>query len=221
MRHPMLRYGYTVVLLAIAGAALSTSGCRSVLTTVTYLVQGTDVDAKYDCLEGKKVVVVCRTMSDQDWRDSSVAGDLAKQVGILLRQKGKKIEVIDQRKVAAWIDENSWSEYAEVGKALDADIVLGIDLDSFTLHQSSTLYQGQADVTIEVFDRSQDSGVIVEEMLPRTVYPPNVSIPVTDRPEKEFRREFVGVLADQIGRFFYKHSPYADYATDAQAINGR
>jgi len=221
MRRPILRYGYALVLLLLAGGVVSTSGCRAVLTTAAYLIHGTDVDAKYDCLNDKTVAVVCRTSGDLDYRDSSVAGDLAKKVGMLLRQNNRKIKVVDHRKVAAWMDENSWDEFAEIGEALDADMVLGIDLASFTIYESPTLYQGKADVSFEVFDRGQDSSVIAEEMLPRTLHPPNVPVPTSDRPEREFRHEFVAVLADRIGRYFYPHSPYADYATDAQAHSGR
>ena len=36
--------------------------------------------------------------------------------------------------------------------------------------------------------------------------------------EIEFRREFIGLLADQVGRHFYAHDRYADFASDAKAM---
>jgi hypothetical protein len=218
MRYPMFRYAYFATVLLVVVAMFSASGCRSLLTTAAYLIHGTDLDAEFEGLEGKRVVVVCRTTSDLEFRDSVVAEDLAKKAGILLRQNGKKIEVVDQRDVAAWTDENTWSEYAEIGDALDADMVLGIDLQSFKLRQGQTLYQGQADISITVHDCGETGGIVFERVLPRSLYPPNTGIPVSDRRENEFRRQFIEILADQIGRSFYTHDAYSDYALDAEAF---
>jgi hypothetical protein len=218
MRYPMFRYAHLVAALLVLAAMFSASGCRSLLTTVVYLINGTDVDAEFEGLEGKRVVVLCHTTSDLDFSGSGVAEDLAKKVGILLRQKGKKIEVIDQRDVAAWTDENADSDYVEVGHALDAEMVVGIDLQNFKLRKGQTLYQGAADISITVHDCGETGGIVFEKPLPHILYPPNTGIPISDRRENEFRQQFIDVLADQIGRFFYKHDAYSDFALDAEAF---
>lgn len=203
-----------IVLLLLA----ATGGCHSALATIAYLVKGTNIDAEYTGLKQKKVAVVCRPLVALQYRDTHAAKDVAAQVAALIRQNVPKVQVIDAQKVNEWTDENMWDEFAEVGKALGADVVVGIDLQSFSLYQGQTLYQGKADAQVTVIDCKDGDKVVFEKVLPQLIYPPNAAIPTSERPEREFRREFVAVLADQIARHFYAHDAYADYAQDAQAL---
>ena len=130
-----------------------------------------------------------------------------------------KIKVIDQRKIAKWTDENTWDEYPEVAKAMKADMVVGVDLESFSLYLGQTLYQGKANASIHVFDCKKNGKEVFHKSIPQCIYPPNGAIATSERTEPDFRNEFVGVLADQIARHFYSHDPYADYGQDAAALN--
>lgn len=219
MDRSFLRYGYLVIILALAAGGLSASGCRNALATAMWIAKGTNVSAEYDGLRGKKVVIVCRPLANLKYRDTSVAKDLARQLGLLLKRNVPKIEVIDQRKVAEWTDENIWDEYTEIGKALEAEMVVGVDLQDFTIYQGQTLYQGKAIVTLTVYDCSDGSQSVYEKELPQSVYPPNTGVPTSEKLEAEFRREFVRVLADQIGRHFYDHDAHDNYALDATALD--
>jgi hypothetical protein len=147
-----------------------------------------------------------------------VEADLARQVSTLLRQHVSKIKIVDPQKVAEWTDANDWSEYTEVGKALGADIVVGIDLQEFRLYQGQTLYQGRASLMVTVHDCKEGGKLVYEKPVPRAIYPPNTGIPTSDLPEVEFRRKFVRVLADQIARHFYAHDPHADLNQDLDAL---
>lgn len=201
-------------LLAGLMICLPAAGCAKVLATAVYLVKGTNVPAEYDGLEGKRVAVVCRQLASLQYRNSTVPRDLAARVGALLQQNVRKIDVIDQQEVAEWTDENSWEEFTEIGKALEADMVVAIELESFKLHQGQTLYQGQANVQIRVYDVAD--GKVVFEKIPRpSVYPPNSAIPASEKQEAQFRREYVGVLADEIARHFYEHDSRATFAIDS------
>lgn len=217
MDRPSVRYGIALV-LALTLATLPAFGCRSALATAMFFIKGTDVDPDFAELKGKKVAVVCRPLVTLQYRNASVARDLAQQVTLLLQQQVPKIKTVDQRKVAKWTDENTWEEYPEVGKALKADMVVGIDLEGFNIFQGQTLYQGKANATIRVYDCRAGGKVVFEKILPQAVYPPNSAVPTSDRLEAEFRREFLSVLADQIARHFYAHDPYADMAQDASAM---
>ena len=203
----------------VVAAVVAAGGCRSALFTVSYLLKGSDVEAEYDGLQDKKVVVVCRPVVELAYSDSSVARDLAKQVGILLKANDDDIEVVRQQDVDEWADENMWDEFTEVGKALEADMVVGIDLQDFTIFKGQTLYQGKANVAVRVYDCSQPGEPVFEKVLPQVVYPPNTGVPTHEKPEREFRQRFVEILADQIGRHFYAHDRYADYAKDATALD--
>jgi len=206
-----------VVVLGMAVLLLGTVGCTT-LATVVYLVKGNNIKAEYDGLKGRKVAVVCRPLVSLQYRNSRAARDLAAEVARLLRENVRKIEVIEPGRVEQWTDENIWSEFGEVGEALGAELVVGIDLESFSLFQGQTLYQGKADVHLTVVDCTQDNKVVFEKVVPQCVYPPNAAVPTSDRPESEFRQEFTRVLADYVGRHFYPHDAYADYAQDAMAF---
>ncbi len=61
-----------------------------------------------------------------------------------------------------WADENNWDEYVEIGKALNADMVVGLDLEEFSLYQGQTLYQGKANIKIPVYDVAQGKEPVFE-----------------------------------------------------------
>ncbi len=216
-----LRYGYVPALSALVAASLvAGGGCRSVLTTAAYLIKGTNVDADYDGLKEKKIVVVCQPLTALTYRDSEIAGDLGREISILLKENVSKIQVINHQKVAEWIDENGdWEEYTEVGEALGAEMVVAIDLQEFTIFKSQTLYQGKASVHLQVFDCATGEETVFEKELAELVYPVNAAIPTDEKPESAFRREYIRILADQIARHFYPHDKHADYAIDTRLLD--
>jgi len=220
MDRSKLRLGSLLAACGLLIAVISTTaGCHGLLTTMAILIKGTDVEAEFKGLEKKKVVVVCRPVANLSFGNPTAAADLARAVGKALRERGNKIQVIDHQKVADWTDKHDWNEFTEVGKALKADLVLGIDLQEFVLHQSNTIYQGQAAVSLTVYDCAHENKVVFEKSLPRTLYPPNIGIQTSDMSEGQFRRKFIDVLADQVGRHFYRHDAHADVGQDADAMS--
>jgi len=209
---------------------LTTAGCTNALFTAMYLLKGTDVEPEFPGLKGKTVAVVCRPLVSLQYQDSRVAKDLALRVGQALKLKGSKIKVIEQRKVEQWTDENNWDDFAEVGKALDAEMVLAIDLEYFHLYQGQTLFQGKANVSLKVIDMkkgkksgnkddaSDETEVVFEKSPPQICFPPNSCIPTSEKQEAQFRREFILVLAERLSRHFCPHDPHADIAADAQGL---
>lgn len=217
MNRPSILHG-SVLLAALAILTTPFLGCQAGLLTAMYLIKGTDVDPEFKELKEKKVAVVCHPVVSLEYRNANVGRNLSKEITRLIQEKVPKIETVDQRKVAEWLDENTWDEYVEVGRAMKADLVVGIDLESFSVLEGQTLYQGKANATIRVFDCTSGE-LVFEKILPRSVYPPNVAVPASDRDEPAFRREFIKVLADQIARHFYAHDPHADMAMDAKAYD--
>lgn len=215
-RRNFLRLIGTIALLA--PLVMASAGCNLVAMGL-YLVQGMNQPAEFDRLRHKRVAVVCRPVTSLQYRNSTVHRELAKQVSILLDKNVHKIKLIDQREIAEWTDENNWEDYPEIGKALGADMVVGIDLDEFSLYQGQTLYQGKATISVTVYDmKSGSKDPVWEKSLPQMLYPPNSAIAAGDRPEAQFRRQFVGALADQIGRYFYEHDPTVDFSADSAAV---
>jgi hypothetical protein len=206
----------SILTLATALVAIAT-GCN-LMATAMYVIAGQNTPAAFKGLKGKRVAVVCRPVSSLHFRDSSVARELAKQVSILLEENVAKIELVDEREVFEWADENTWDEYPEIGKALSADMVVGIDLEEFSLYQGQTLYQGKANVRLLVYDLAQGKQPVFERNLPQAVYPPNAPIPASDNQEPHFRRKFVAYLARQVGHHFYDHDSTVDFANDSTAV---
>ncbi len=199
---------------------LATAGCRDAFFTVAYLMKGTNVEAECKELKGKKVAVVCRPLVSMQYRNAGVAKDLAREVGLLLKKNVPKIQMIDHGKVAEWMDENGYGEieYVDVGRAVKADLVVGIDLEQFDLLVGQTIFQGKASVALKVYN-CKNGSVVFSKHLPQSVYPPNHVISTTSKQESDFRREFVAVLSDQIGRHFYEHDAHADIALGSQAFD--
>jgi len=198
---------------------LPCAGCAAkMLSAAMYIIKGANVPAEYEGLKGKKVAVVCRQLVSLQYRESTVPRDLATKIGNLISQNVPKVKVIDQQKVAEWTDENSWQDFVQVGKALEADMVVAIELEDFKLLQGQTLLQGRASVQIKVYD-IKDGGKLVFEKSPKpSVYPPSGGIPTSDKQESQFRREYLGVLAEDIACHFYEHDSHANFAIDSTAM---
>lgn len=210
MQTPLSRRLVLGLLLVLASTLVLSSGCAQGLVTLAYLINGNDAAADFKGLKDKRVVVVCRPLVALQYRDQVVARDIAHEVGRLLQENlKKKIQLVDARKVDEWIDENTWDDYVEVGKALKADLVIGIDLQEFGIHSGQTVYQGKAAACVQVYN-CEDGKVLYEKNLPHLLYPPNRGIETSEMQESQFRQRFVKVLADNLARHFYSHDRHAD-----------
>jgi len=215
------RYGTLLAIAVLAAVVTAGSGCRTLFFTPLYLLRGTDVPAEYDGLKKQKVAVVCRPVVMLSMSEHiGAARDLAEELNRKLAAQVPKIQMIDQQKVEQWIDEAPYDDYeiAELGRDLGAEKVVVIELEGFSLEQSTVLYQGKADVQFSVYDVADGGKIAFEKPMPQVVYPPNSGIEQSAKPENEFRREFIDVVADRIGRHFYSHDRYADFASDAKAF---
>jgi hypothetical protein len=201
--------------LALLAIALAT-GC-SLLPTIAYIIKPEDVSAEYEGLNGKRVVVICRAAS-LEYADPTVARDLAVRVGALLREHGRKVAVVDERELADWVDKHDWHDYREVGRALKSDLVVGIDLERFALSRGSTLLQGQADLRLAVYDVAKGQRVWSPDQSLSVKFPPNSPYSSSDRKEEDFRRQFMGVLAERVARHFYAYDSRKDVALDSTVL---
>lgn len=207
-----------LALAACAAIAATQAGCTKLLTTAMVLVKGTDTDAEFKLLKGKRVAIVCRPLVQLQFSTSNVANDIARQLGQNMQQKKRKIEIIDPDRVSEWADTHTWDDFSEIGQALNADVIIGIDLEEFKIHQSQTLYQGRAKAHVKVYDIADNGKVLFDKHMPQIVDPPIGGIPTQEMAEDEFRRAFVAVVADRVGRYFYSFDSRADFARDAAAM---
>jgi hypothetical protein len=211
-----LRRAALLVALVIVVVTASLAGC-GLVPVMMYNMNPNDIPAAFDGLHGKRVVVACRPVVELQFSDSNVPGELTAEIGkkIVGKEHGLKIDLVDQREVAQWMDENNWQKFTELGKAFQSDMVIGVELENFKLYQGPTLLQGSATVRVVVYDMQNGGKQVFERNMPRVLYPPHTPIPSAEKSEGEFRRQFLTVLAEQISRHFYAHDSRADFATDA------
>jgi hypothetical protein len=201
-------------LLALTASllAITLGGC-STLGTIAYLIQPNDVPAEFDGLRGKHVAVVCRPIVELQFSDAGSARELAAIVGALVRQNVRKVKVISQQEVARWIDENDWVDYGTLGKAVDADMVVGIDLEQFRIHEGTTLYRGRGSAIVRVFDVDEES-MVFERRLEDFAYPGTGGVPTTDRSESQFRAMFLQIFGRRIARLFHSYESRMSFAEE-------
>lgn len=199
---------------------LPSTGClhQLVATGIYFLDGGNLVDAHCDALADKRVVVFCRPPSASEYSHAGASRDIAKRVSQLLeKNEHVKIEVVDPREVDSWLDENDSNDFKALGQAVEADIVVQIELDHFDLYKGKTLYQGNADITVAVYDMRDNGRRVWDSPMGELRFPVHSGIPLQDKPVRQFQREFVEIVSQAIARNFYKHDPHADFAIDALA----
>jgi hypothetical protein len=204
-------------LAALALISIASAGGCSTLLTAAYLLQPADVPAEFNGLRGKHVAVVCRPIVELEFSDAGSSRELANLVGQQLDDKVRRARVIGQPEVARWLDENSWVDYPTLGKSLDADLVVGIDLEEFRLHEGSTLYRGRATAHVRVFDVAEKK-VVFSKRIDGFTFPAHTAIPATDRTEGEFRAMFLQILSQKVSRCFHAYESREVFAEDSLAF---
>jgi predicted nucleic acid-binding protein len=214
------RYATRLSLAMVALALLPTTGCiHLLLATGIYMFQGGNLkEAECKDLEEKRVVVFCSQPASQEFRHAGASRQISQQVSDLLATNlKKKIDVVPQRQVDAWIDENDSDDYLELGKAVKADLVIHIDLAYFELMPGQTVYQGSSDVKLSVYDVKDGGRLVWNKELGEILYPLNAPIAAQSKSIGRFQSEYVSVMAQAIGKHFYDHDPNYDFAMDAMA----
>ncbi len=198
----------------------SSTGClHTLLATGIYLWQGGNVvDAQCEELENERVVVVCRPPASNEYRHAGAARNIGKRISELLAEHVEDIDVVSPREVDNWIDEQDLENFKDLGRSVKATRIVYVELDHFDLYKGTTLYQGDANVHITVYDMSQRDGKQVwSRNVGQVLFPRNSGIPAADKPVQEFERQFVDVIAMQTASLFYEHDPNAEFALDAVA----
>ena len=218
MKHATTVSTFGIVLAATLLGLATTTGCVGLVSNLIHAAKGNLVPPKYSGLEGKRVAVVCVSNSEA-FGPSPIAPVLADSINKLLERNVKRVKTVDQQAIADWIDENDWDylDYTSIGRAVGAESVVAVDLDSFSIYDDKTLYKGRADLRIVVYDVEADKQVFASSP-PQVQYPKNTGIHTTGLTEREFRRRFLGILANRIARHFYAYDVKEDFAQDTTLI---
>jgi hypothetical protein len=191
---------------------------HSLLATGIYIFQGGNVaPAKCEALEGERVVVICRPPASNLYRHAGAARNIGTRVSRLLEMNVKGIDVVSPAEVDNWIDEQDWDNFKDLGRSVKATRVVYIELDKFDLYKGATLYQGDTEVKLSVYDMTQQGKLVWEEPIGQVLFPRNSGIPAADKPVQQFQDQFVEVISQQLATYFYRHDPNASFAIDAVA----
>jgi hypothetical protein len=194
------------------------TGCGPI-ATIAWLIHGPEmIDAEFDGLKGKRVAVVCLDANSLTGPGGE-ADTVAKAVSLQLGKSVSDIHMVREKEVADWLDSHGddITDYRDVGRGVKADMVIGIDLLSFNLHEGQTLLKGRAKVGVKVYDMKK-GGELVYESAPKEIgWPENGARHVTEN-EANFRTIFIGVLAERIARDFYPIELGTGFGSDARFL---
>lgn len=198
---------------------VSSTGCVGTLAQLMFVVKGHDIPAEYSEFEGQRVAIVVGTDSSAYGQDP-LANKIQRYVGHHLAANVDDIELVPSMEIVNWIDVNGWgdspSQLAELGKEVSADLVLGINVEGYSIREGRTLYKGRSDVTLQVVDA--ESGNVTYSKGPEHFeYPENgrPSIQTTDR---KFETFYLAWLTKNISHQFYNHDRLVDVADDAAFV---
>jgi hypothetical protein len=204
---------------AVAALPVAITGCIGpLLATGIYVAQGGNIaPAEFDGLEDRRVVVLCSPPASHDFRHAGASRNIARRVGNLIEQNVKGVTVVDQKEVDNWIDESGGQDVMDLGRAVNAELLVHIELDEFALNNGRTLYQGRSEATVSVYDMKDSQRLVWDSTLGEILYPKNSGIAVQDKSPQRFQREFEEIVAETIAVKFYKHDPHKLFAMDALA----
>ena len=217
MRHAPWLAPSVLVLAAICVLPV-TSGC-GILATMAYWVHGpSKMPPKFTGLEKKRVAVVCLDANSLGGPGGE-ADAIARAVTLNLSQNVPGVNMVRQQEIANWMDTQSQdlTDYRDVGRGVKADMVVGIDLRSFSIHEGQTLLKGRSSVGVKVFDMTKGGEVVYESPPNEISWPESGARHVTEN-EANFRTIFIHTLAQRIAREFYAYEMNIDFGSDARFL---
>jgi hypothetical protein len=220
---PLARMRRAAWLLAAVGL-LTLAGCDP--RSIFYFLQPFEptIAPPGPALKGKRVVILTHAVSGTQADFPALDRDLARGLAAILRQKVKKIDLVDIEKVRSWVDAHpSYSDPAEAGRAFDADAVIFLEVESFQIQNPSSpgLFEGTSKVHIQVHQlrvptdsdgreiagRPRESEVVYDDVRD-TTFPVRGPIPMDVGVSRSaFRKKFLDLVVTEVSWHFVDHAP--------------
>ena len=199
----------------LSGAFLMQAGCTP-LATMMHAVGVDMIPAEYEGLEDSTVAVITLTDSSQ-YSNDVTSRELSRFVGEILTKKVKKIQLVREDKVEQWRDVNGWDslDFDTIGQGVGAQKVIGIELANLRLRDGATLYRGRADVVINVID-AETGNIDYTRTLDEFTYPHVAGQYTSETTESKFRKLYLKMLAEEIGRSFHRYDLTDRIAADSR-----
>ncbi|MDR2642677.1 MAG: hypothetical protein LBC74_07775 [Planctomycetaceae bacterium] len=206
------------------------SGCQNVLFTAMVLIKGTDVPPECELLTKAKketrVAVVCYSIAASQYEVQNAPRIIAKQVSKLLENNcaNKQIRIIDPIKVDTWLDNcsNEIDDILQVGKdpAINADIVIGIEIIDFQTRDQKSHFQIQGRCSLKIIAKDCKTGEILYSQNLSIVDPPDVPIQGGGAgAEATFRPKFIKTVSEQVAYKFHPHDQHKARRIQADSLD--
>ncbi|NLF68938.1 MAG: hypothetical protein GX575_07765 [Candidatus Anammoximicrobium sp.] len=208
--------------LGLAVVVATSGGCVGLTAQLLYWFHGGNkIDPEFKGLKDKRIAVVC-VSNTSSFGPDSFCSLLERRVAAALREQGDKIDLVPPDEVADWIDSNDWNQmdYREIGRGVNADMVVGLDLGGLRLHEGQTLYQGRVTLTVTVYDMEDGGKVAFRRTIPDFTFPQNGPRHATEMSEARFRSLFIEVLSKHVAKYFCAYDFEEDFARDAMGVGG-
>jgi hypothetical protein len=178
-------------------------------------------------LSGKRVVVLTHATAGTQTNFLTLDRELAREFGTILRNKVKKIDLVNQDKVWDWVEGHpNWTDPADAARAFEADMVVFLEIEAFQVQDphSPGLLEGTARTHIQaitldypknskgkpVTDQPKESNVAYNEYRD-TVFPRRGPIPEGSGVSSgAFKNKFLQVVATEVSWHFIEHAPEDD-----------
>lgn len=157
----------------------------------------------------KKVVVIPYADASMRFGFDALDTDLAGLVVTEIANGDDRLEVVPERKVRAWRDQNpQWIESSlqKVGEHFDADYVIFFEVQKFTLNETKNqfLLQATCDITVRVHDVAKDTQIF--DQVYHREYPPGRAVPLSEVvTEEQFRTKFLRTVARELSWYVVPH----------------
>ena len=204
---------------------LTLAGCQFLYTGLV-LITGTDRPPKHNILSKgeKRVAVVPRSVYTNSLELQNAPREIARHINRLLDDnvKNKKLRVVEQAKVEAWLDHhgNDFDNFLEVGRdrSIQADIVIGFDIIEFRIRDplNASLLQGHCKVEVRAIDCATGKTLASETLV--IIDPPSMPLPSNPQMASQFRPQFISVVAQQIAALFHHHNPHKTQRMDVDNL---
>ena len=88
----------------------------------------------------------------------------AGRVAAISRTEVEDIEMVRFTEIEDWMDTNDWDQidYRAVGRGVNADLLIAIDLSSLSYYEGATLYKGKAHYTITLYNMEKGEASLAE-----------------------------------------------------------
>ena len=194
---------------------VTSTGCINQMAGLLYVIKGHKVPPKFEGLEGKRVAVLC--LSDASaYGPDTLTYTVAKHVGIKIAAGVKDVRVVGPGLIESWIDENGWEESKVVplGEGVKADMVIVIEVGSYSIHEGATMFKGKADLTVTVYDIEKDGQISFADGPDLFAFPEN-GRPAVQTSDRQFESFYLARLTEHISKLFVAYDKMESFADDA------